>query len=62
VDSGGDALIAVGVRLAAPEVASAASTVVDTRDDATTTFISSFGVPNTTTYGQLITARPGRRS
>lgn len=39
--------------------ASASSTVVDTRNDAVTNFISSFGVPNTASYGQTITAPAG---
>ncbi|HYJ21188.1 MAG TPA: hypothetical protein VEW07_04090 [Solirubrobacterales bacterium] len=49
-------IVAVGLCLALASTASASRTVVDTRDDATTTFIASFGNPNTATYGQLITA------
>jgi len=39
--------------------AQAAPTVIDLRNDAVTTVISSFGAPNTATYGQLVTAPAG---
>jgi Divergent InlB B-repeat domain len=51
--------VAAGLCLVGSASASASSTVIDTRNDAQTNFISSFGVPDTTNYGQVITAPPG---
>ncbi len=47
------------VLLVCASAAQAAPTTIDLRNDAVTTFISSFGVPNTATYGQLVTAPQG---
>lgn len=56
------ALVAIGMCLASVSAASATTNVVDTRDDTVVTFISAFGVPNTTTYGQTIIAPAGAQT
>lgn len=50
--------LAAILSLAAPAGA-AAATVIDTRDDAVTSIIAPFGLPNTTNYGQVVTVPPG---
>jgi hypothetical protein len=52
-------VLVVALCLVGSASASAASSVIDTRNDADPSTISSFGVPDTTNYGQVVTVPPG---
>lgn len=55
-------VIAASVCLVAAPAATASSTVIDTRDDGVTDTVGLFGVPDTATYGQVVTAPVGAQT
>ncbi len=55
-------VVAAALWLTIVPAAGASQTVVDTRDDANVEFISSFGRPNTATYGQTVTVPAGTQT